>query len=124
MSTEQNTERPILGLPPRRPAAAPTADAPLARMLPGRRQEAAAKKEEAKDGATAPMTVNIPTALRNRAKAAYKATSYAEGDNTWAHFVAKAIEAETLRREAQHNQGEMYPAWGDKLPGGRRLKDS
>lgn len=42
------------------------------------------------------MTVSIPTALRDRAKAAYKATSYAEGDNKCAHFVAKAIEAETV----------------------------
>lgn len=123
MSAAQNSNRPVLGLPPR-PSAAPTNDAPLARMLSGRRQEPATKKEEVKDAETAPMTVNIPTAIRNRAKAAYKATSYVEGDNTWAHFVAKAIEAETLRREAEHNQGEMYPAWGEKLPGGRRLKDS
>jgi Centromere-binding protein ParB C-terminal len=123
MSTEQNTSRPTLGLPPRR-AAAQNTDAPLARMLSGRRQEAPAKKEEPKESPTENMTVSIPTALRNRAKAAYKATSYAEGDNTWAHFVAKAIEAETRRREAEHNQGEMYPAWGEKLPGGRRLKDS
>jgi hypothetical protein len=93
-------------------------------MLSGRRQEAPAKREEPKDSPTENMTVSIPTALRNRAKAAYKATSYAEGDNTWAHFVAKAIEAETRRREAEHNQGEMYPSWGEKLPGGRRLKDS
>lgn len=123
MSAAQNTNRPTLGLPPR-PSAAPTTDAPLARMLPGRRQEGPAKKEEPKGASTENMTVSIPTALRNRAKAAYKATSYAEGDNTWAHFVAKAIEAETLRREAEHNQGEMYPAWGEKLPGGRQLKDS
>lgn len=122
MSTEQNTSRPTLGLPPRR-AAAPSTEAPLARMLSGRRQEAPAKKEEPKESPTENMTVSIPTALRNRAKAAYKATSYSEGDNTWAHFVAKAIEAETLRREAEHNQGEMYPAWGEKLPGGRKLKE-
>jgi hypothetical protein len=66
----------------------------------------------------------IPAALRNRARAAYRATSYAEGDNTWNHFVAKAIEAETARREAEHNEGEMYPSWGENLPGGRRGKDS
>ena len=124
MSAAQNSSRPAPVLPPRPTAAPPASDAPLARMLPGRRQESAAKKEEPKDAETAPMTVTIPTAIRNRAKAAYKATSYVEGDNTWAHFVAKAIEAETLRREAEHNQGETYPAWGEKLPGGRRLKDS
>ena len=66
----------------------------------------------------------LPTPLRNRARAAYRATSYAEGDNTWSHFVAKAIEAETARREAEHNKGEMYPSWGENLPGGRRLKES
>lgn len=40
------------------------------------------------------MTVSIPAALRNRAPAAYRATSYAEGDNTCSHFVTKAIEGE------------------------------
>ncbi|WP_354172444.1 hypothetical protein [Arthrobacter sp. UYEF36] len=49
------------------------------------------------------MLASIPAALRNRARAAYRATSYAEGDNTWSHFVAKAIEAETAHREAEHN---------------------
>ncbi|MEO5314439.1 hypothetical protein PV772_10030 [Pseudarthrobacter sp. CC12] len=123
MSAEATTPgRPALGLPPKRNAA-PSPDAPLARMLPGHRPEAP-KKEEPKDSETANMTVSIPAALRNRARAAYKATSYAEGDNTWSHFVTKAIEAETARREAEHNQGEMYPSWGEKLPGGRRLKDS
>jgi hypothetical protein len=72
------------------------------------------------------MTVSIPAALRNRARAASRATSYAEGDNTWSYFVVKAIEAETARREAEQNEGEMYPSWGENLPppGGRRLKDS
>ena len=92
-------------------------------MLPGRRPETP-KKSAPQDTETANMTVSIPAALRNRARAAYRATSYAEGDNTWSHFVAKAIEAETARREIEHNGGEMYPSWGENLPGGRRLKDS
>jgi hypothetical protein len=122
VSAEPTPGRPALGLPPKR-AAAPAAEAPLARMLPGHRPEAP-KKADTKDAETANMTVSIPAALRNRARAAYRATSYAEGDNTWSHFVAKAIEAETARREAEHNKGEMYPSWGENLPGGRRLKDS
>lgn len=121
MSAEATSNRPALGLPPRRPVA-PAADAPLARMLPGHRPETPTKVEP-KEIETANMTVSIPAALRNRARAAYRATSYAEGDNTWSHFVAKAIEAETSRREAEHNEGQMYPSWGEKLPGGRRLKD-
>ncbi len=122
MSAEPTPSRPALGLPPRR-AAAPAAEAPLARMLPGHRPEAP-KKQDPQDTGIANMTVSIPAALRNRARAAYRATSYAEGDNTWSHFMAKAIEAETARREAEHNEGEMYPSWGEKLTGGRRLKDS
>ncbi|MDQ0733517.1 ParB family protein [Arthrobacter sp. B1I2] len=122
MSAEATPARPALGLPPKR-GTAPAANAPLARMLPGHRPESA-KKADPKDIETANMTVSIPAALRNRARAAYRATSYAEGDNTWSHFVAKAIEAETARREAEHNEGEEYPSWGEKLPGGRRLKDS
>ena len=121
MSAEPTPSRPALGLPPRR-TAAPAAEAPLARMLPGHRPETT-KKAESKEVETANMTVSIPAALRNRARAAYRATSYAEGDNTWSHFVAKAIEAETARREAEHNDGAMYPSWGENLPGGRRLKD-
>ncbi|WP_427175207.1 ParB family protein [Arthrobacter sp. 92] len=122
MSAEPTPSRPALGLPPRR-TAAPAAEAPLARMLPGNRPETP-KKAEPKEAETANMTVSIPAALRNRARAAYRATSYAEGDNTWSHFVAKAIEAETGRREAEHNDGAMYPSWGENLPGGRRLKDT
>lgn len=122
MSTEPTPSRPALGLPPRR-TSAPAVEAPLARMLPGHRPDTP-KKAEPKETETANMTVSIPAALRNRARAAYKATSYAEGDNTWSHFVSKALEAETARREAEHNDGEMYPSWGERLPGGRRLKDS
>jgi hypothetical protein len=92
-------------------------------MLPGHRPETP-KRAEPKEAETANMTVSIPAALRNRARAAYRATSYAEGDNTWSHFVAKAIEAETARREVEHNDGAMYPSWAENLPGGRRLKDS
>jgi len=92
-------------------------------MLPGHRPETP-QKTASKDAEMANMTVSIAVALRNRARAAYRATSYAEGDNTWSHFVAKAIEAETARREVEYNKGEMYPSWGEKLPGGRRLKDS
>lgn len=122
MSAEPTPSRPALGLPPRR-TAAPAAEAPLARMLPGHRPETP-KKSAPKEADTTSMTVSIPAALRNRARAAYRATSYIEGDNTWSNFVAKAIEAETARREVEHNDGAMYPSWGENLPGGRRLKDS
>lgn len=91
-------------------------------MLPGHRPETP-KKSEPKEADTANLTVSITAALRNRARAPYRATSYAEGDSTWSHFVAKAIEAETARREAEHYEGVMYPSWGENLPGCRRLKE-
>ncbi|HEX9229327.1 MAG TPA: hypothetical protein VF885_22235 [Arthrobacter sp.] len=123
MSAEPTPSRPALGLPPRR-TAAPATEAPLARMLPGHRPEEPKKAEPKTSPKLSNMTVSLPEALRNRARAAYKATNYVEGDKTWSHFVAKAIEAETVRRESEHNGGEMYPSWGENLPGGRRLKDS
>ena len=98
---------PLVPLQPDTVGCRPPLEAPLARMLPGHRPETP-KKADPKDTETANMTVSLPTPLRNRVRAAYRATSYAEGDNTWSHFVAKAIEAETARREAQHNAGEMY----------------
>lgn len=39
------------------------------------------------------MTVSIPAVLSNRARGVYRATTYADGDNTWSHFVTTAIEA-------------------------------
>jgi hypothetical protein len=122
VSAEPTPNRPALGLPPRR-TEAPASEAPLARMLPGHRPEPEAKSKPREAPALTNMTVSIPVAMRNRARAAFRATGYAEGDNTWSHFVAKAIEAETARREAEHNAGEMYPSWEENLPGGRRLKD-
>jgi hypothetical protein len=91
VSAEPTNSRPALGLPPRR-TAAPAAEAPLARMFPGHRPETP-KKPDPKDADITNMTVCILAALRNRARAAYRATSYAEGDNTWSHFVVKAIES-------------------------------
>lgn len=72
------------------------------------------------------MTVSIPAALRNRARAAYRATSYAEGDNTWSHFVAKAIEAETARREPSTTRAKCIRPGVRTFPGagGRGLKES
>lgn len=55
-----------------------SAIAPLARMLPGRRPEAP-KKADPKDTETANVTVSIPAALRDRARAACKATGMAKG---------------------------------------------
>lgn len=69
------------------------------------------------------MTVSIPVSLPDRAGAVFRAKGYVEGDNTWSQLVAKAIEAETSTREAEHNAGEMYQSWAESLPVGRRLKD-
>jgi len=63
VSAEPTNSRPALGLPPRR-TAAPAAEAPLARMLPGHRPDTP-KKADPKDAEITNMTVSIPAALRN-----------------------------------------------------------
>ena len=60
------------------------------------------------------VTFYIPPALRNRTRAAYRATSMAEGDSSWSDLVRKALVAELERREREHNNGGVYE--GDDAP--------
>ena len=43
-----------------------------------------------------------------RARAAYEATNWTEGDRSWSHFVQKALLAEAARREAGFNDGRSF----------------
>ena len=60
------------------------------------------------------ITVYLPHSLRNRARAAYRATSGDERDLSWSEFVGKAVLAEVERREREHNEGLPYE--GGALP--------
>ncbi len=58
-----------------------------------------------------------------RARAAYEATSWLEGDRSWSHFVEKAIRAETSRREARFNDSQPFDGGEGPLKPGRPTID-
>lgn len=67
------------------------------------------------------MSVYVSSELRTALRAAYRATSHAEGDDSFSALVEKALKAELTRREAVHNNGNPFPNAGGKLPSGRPL---
>jgi len=73
------------------------------------------------DSETKRMTVYIASRHYARARAAYRATSYASRDRSWSDFVEKAIVAELERREAEFNAGEPYAPDSSPLSPGRPL---
>ncbi|WP_431279302.1 ParB family protein [Leifsonia poae] len=56
----------------------------------------------------ASVTVYLDSALRNRARTAFRATSGDEHDISWSDFVLKAVLAEVRRRELEYNSGQPY----------------
>jgi hypothetical protein len=77
--------------------------------------------EAAVDSETKRMTVYIASRHYARARAAYRATSYAARDRSWSDFVEKALIAELERREADHNAGQPYAPDSSPLSPGRPL---
>ncbi|MBD8585992.1 hypothetical protein IFT90_15660 [Frigoribacterium sp. CFBP 8766] len=77
--------------------------------------------EPSVDSETKRMTVYIASRHYARARAAYRATSYASRDRSWSDFVEKAIVAELEKREAQFNAGEPYAPDPSPLSPGRPL---
>jgi hypothetical protein len=67
------------------------------------------------------MTVYIPTALRARARAAYRGTLHLEGDRSFSHMIEKLLEAGITERELQHNNGQPFSGGTDQLSAGRPL---
>jgi hypothetical protein len=85
--------------------------------------------------ASAPTPATAPPAAREkstfydhpaglaRARAAYRHTHVAEGERSWAEFVAGAVRREVERREATYNGGRAWPGVGaGELPTGRPLR--
>ena len=70
---------------------------------------------------TEKMTIYIPRVIRERAKAAFRATQNLEGDGSFSQFITTAISREIERREQIHNSGEQYRGTGDRLTSGRPL---
>lgn len=67
------------------------------------------------------ITTYVPRAIRERAKAAFRATGHLEGDGSFSDFITAAITREVERREKLHNNGEQYAGDGGRLTAGRPL---
>jgi len=67
------------------------------------------------------VTFYIPEALRNRARTAYRSTSFAERDASWSEMLNKALLAEVERREFEHNGGATFEGGTEPLTPGRPL---
>lgn len=76
---------------------------------------------QAADGPITKNTTYLSDATRNRARAAYRATSLLEDDHSWSDFVEKAIAAEATRREEIYNDAQPYVSDGVRLRAGRPL---
>ncbi|GAA1448348.1 ParB family protein [Leifsonia poae] len=67
------------------------------------------------------ITFYIPGPLRDRARAAYRSTSFAEKDTSWSEMLTKALVVEVERREAQYNHGDRYTGGEAPLSPGRPI---
>lgn len=114
----QNRE-PISGPPARRPAAG------VQNLLRANREPAveapAAQAEPARVTQTKQITFYMSISDRQRAKAAYQATSGQEMDASWSEFITRAVMTEVLRREREYNNGEPFPGGTRNLAPGRKL---
>jgi hypothetical protein len=133
--------RPALSLPPRdpsnvrnllrsnRPAVVPDPPAPEPQQVDdGRapREIEAPTPEELKAAPSsrrAQVTFYMDSAARDRARAAYRATSGVEGDESWSDFIELAVLNEVVRREQMHNNGHVYEGSSRRLKPGRKISD-
>jgi hypothetical protein len=67
------------------------------------------------------ITFYLSDSLRNRARSAYRATSFAERDGSWSEMLTKALLAEVERRELEHNDGKPFSASEEPLTPGRPI---
>ena len=113
----QNRE-PISGPPARRASGVqnllranrePAAETPAAEAAPVRINQ------------TKQITFYMSAVDRQRAKAAYQATSSQEMDASWSEFITRALMNEVLRRERAYNNGEPFQGGTRNLTPGRKL---
>ncbi|WP_176714751.1 ParB family protein [Leifsonia xyli] len=67
------------------------------------------------------ITFYLSEGLRNRARAAYRSTSFEEKDSSWSEMLNKALLAEVERREAAYNDGEKFTGTDEPLSPGRPI---
>lgn len=117
--------RPSLNLPPRdpskvrnllrsnRPVVVP--DVPEVQEAPADQPTARSRRVQ--------VTFYMDSDARDRARAAYRATSVLEGDESWSDFIELAVLNEVARRERLHNDGERYEGGSRRLKPGRKIAD-
>lgn len=67
------------------------------------------------------VTFYLSDAMRNRARAAYRHTSFSERDTSWSEMLNKALLAEVRRREAEYNGGKAFAGNDEPLSPGRPI---
>ncbi|MGJ4845657.1 ParB family protein [Leifsonia sp. Le1] len=67
------------------------------------------------------ITFYLTEGLRNRARSAYRATSFEEKDSSWSEMLNKALVAEIERREAAYNDGTEFAGSDEPLTPGRPI---
>lgn len=67
------------------------------------------------------VTFYLTEAMRNRARAAYRQTSFDERDSSWSEMLNKALLAEVQRREAEYNGGRVFVGNEEPLTPGRPI---
>ena len=67
------------------------------------------------------ITFYLSPTLRNRARAAYRSTSFHERDTSWSEMLCKALLAEVERRESEHNGGRKFVGSERPLSPGRPI---
>ncbi|WP_431246194.1 ParB family protein [Leifsonia xyli] len=105
-----------------RSASGPSDDAPAAQHAAELRVAPSAdvaKANPVKKRTT--VTFYLTDAMRNRARAAYRQTSFDERDSSWSEMLNKALLAEVERRELAYNGGEAFVGNDEPLTPGRPI---
>ncbi|CAM5441418.1 ParB family protein [Leifsonia shinshuensis] len=124
-----STETPAEDAPPATEAQAPDIAGETAAELTGSRDEPLPEPAGRPNAIAGALTTDRRTSvtfylsetLRNRARAAYRSTSFEERDSSWSEMLNKALIAEVERREAEYNRGEEYAASDAPLTPGRPI---
>lgn len=106
------------------PAAPPVAEEVSQEAVTPPAQQAARTttlRNNSRDRETARMSTYLSPSIRDRARAAYRATAHLENDRSWSAFVETALLAETSRREQAHNDGQPFPGGDQPLAPGRPI---
>lgn len=69
------------------------------------------------------LNAAVPTDVRARIRAAYRATAAAEGHRSFSDLIAALLDVEATRLEQRYNNGQPFTGGEHALPPGRPLGD-